>query len=68
LCLQISKDLEAFAQFDHKIRVVAVYGGTDIRRQITEIKRGATIVVATPGRLVDLINRLFVILMKALSS
>jgi ATP-dependent RNA helicase DeaD len=57
LCLQISKDLEAFAQFDHKIRVVAVYGGTDIRRQITEIKRGATIVVATPGRLVDLINR-----------
>ena len=57
LCLQISKDLEAFAQFDQKIRVVAVYGGTDIRRQITEIKRGATIVVATPGRLVDLINR-----------
>lgn len=57
LCLQISKDLEAFARFDKQIRVVAVYGGTDIRRQITEIKRGATIVVATPGRLVDLINR-----------
>jgi ATP-dependent RNA helicase DeaD len=57
LCLQISKDLEAFAQFDKQIRVVAVYGGTDIRRQMTEIKRGATIVVATPGRLVDLINR-----------
>ena len=57
LCLQISKDLEAFSQFDPQIRVVAVYGGTDIRRQITEIKRGATIVVATPGRLVDLINR-----------
>lgn len=57
LCLQISKDLEAFAQFDRQIKVVAVYGGTDIRRQITDIKRGATIVVATPGRLVDLINR-----------
>lgn len=57
LCLQISKDLEAFAQFDKKIRVVAVYGGTDIRRQMSDIKRGATIVVATPGRLVDLINR-----------
>jgi len=57
LCLQISKDLEAFSQFDPQIRVVAVYGGTDIRRQMTEIKRGATIVVATPGRLVDLINR-----------
>ncbi|HLP54339.1 MAG TPA: DEAD/DEAH box helicase [Fluviicola sp.] len=57
LCLQISKDLEAFAQFDKQISVVAVYGGTDIRRQMTDIKRGATIVVATPGRLVDLINR-----------
>lgn len=57
LCLQISKDLEAFAQFDPQIKVVAVYGGTDIRRQMSDIKRGATIVVATPGRLVDLINR-----------
>ncbi len=57
LCLQISKDLEAFAQFDRQIKVVAVYGGTDIRRQMSDIKRGATIVVATPGRLVDLIKR-----------
>jgi ATP-dependent RNA helicase DeaD len=57
LCLQISKDLEAFAQFDKQISVVAVYGGTDIRRQMTDIRRGATVVVATPGRLVDLINR-----------
>lgn len=57
LCLQISKDLEAFAQFDKQISVVAVYGGTDIRRQMSDIKRGATVVVATPGRLVDLINR-----------
>lgn len=57
LCLQISKDLEAFSQFDPQIRVVAVYGGTDIRRQMTDLRRGATIVVATPGRLVDLINR-----------
>lgn len=57
LCLQISKDLEAFSKFDKQIQVVAVYGGTDIRRQISDIKRGATIIVATPGRLVDLINR-----------
>jgi ATP-dependent RNA helicase DeaD len=57
LCLQISKDLEAFSQFDRQITVVSVYGGTDIRRQITDIKRGATVIVATPGRLVDLINR-----------
>ncbi len=57
LCLQISKDLEAFAQYDRQIKVVAVYGGTDIRRQMSDIKRGATIIVATPGRLVDLIKR-----------
>lgn len=57
LCLQISKDLEAFSQFDRQINVVAVYGGTDIRRQMSDIKRGATVVVATPGRLVDLIER-----------
>jgi ATP-dependent RNA helicase DeaD len=57
LCLQISKDLEAFAKFDLKIKVVAVYGGTDIRKQMSDIKRGATIVVATPGRLCDLIKR-----------
>ncbi len=57
LCLQISKDLENYAKYDRKTAVVAVYGGTDIRRQITQIKQGATIIVATPGRLVDLIQR-----------
>src|SRR5690606_27339193 len=56
LCLQIAKDLQNFSKHLN-ISVVAVYGGTDIRRQITEIKNGATIVVATPGRLVDLANR-----------
>jgi ATP-dependent RNA helicase DeaD len=57
LCLQIAKDLENYAKHDRKTAVVAVYGGTDIRRQITQIKQGATIIVATPGRLVDLIER-----------
>ncbi len=56
LCLQISRDLESFAKHS-KTRVTAVYGGTDIRRQIKEIKAGVNVVVATPGRLVDLINR-----------
>jgi ATP-dependent RNA helicase DeaD len=57
LCLQIAKDLENYAKHDRKTAIVAVYGGTDIRRQMTQIKQGATIVVATPGRLVDLIDR-----------
>jgi len=56
LCLQISKDLETFAKF-LDCSITAVYGGTDIRRQITEIKKGTAIIVATPGRLIDLINR-----------
>lgn len=56
LCLQISKDLENYAKYDRNTSIVAVYGGADIRRQITQLK-GATIIVATPGRLVDLINR-----------
>lgn len=56
LCLQISKDLETFAKFVD-CSITAVYGGTDIRRQITDIKKGTSIIVATPGRLVDLINR-----------
>jgi ATP-dependent RNA helicase DeaD len=56
LCLQIAKDLEVFAKYLN-VKVVAVYGGTDIRRQMTEIKKGASIIVATPGRLMDLINR-----------
>jgi ATP-dependent RNA helicase DeaD len=56
LCLQITKDLQNFSKHLN-INVVAVYGGTDIRRQMTDIKNGATIVVATPGRLVDLANR-----------
>lgn len=56
LCLQITKDLEKYSS-NLKIRVVAVYGGTDIRRQMKDIKDGVEIIVATPGRLVDLINR-----------
>lgn len=57
LCLQITKDLASFGKHLNPDAVVAVYGGADIRRQMTQIKRGASVIVATPGRLVDLINR-----------
>ena len=56
LCLQIAKDLQSFAKHLN-IKVVSVYGGTDIRRQMQDIKKGVSIIVATPGRLVDLTKR-----------
>ena len=56
LCLQITKDLENYSKYDKSTSIVAVYGGSDIRRQMTAVK-SATIIVATPGRLNDLINR-----------
>ncbi len=57
LCMQITKDLEGFARFEDKANIVPVYGGASIDEQIRRIKKGAHIVVATPGRLLDLINR-----------
>ncbi len=56
LCLQITRDLEIFAKYV-KCPIISVYGGADIRRQMTQIKKGASLVVATPGRLLDLIKR-----------
>lgn len=57
LCLQIAKDLESFSRFRKGVNVVAVYGGAPITHQIKDIKAGAQIVVGTPGRTLDLINR-----------
>lgn len=57
LCIQITKDLNNFATHLQNVNIVAVYGGASITNQITELKRGAHIIVATPGRLVDLIDR-----------
>lgn len=57
LCLQIAKDLEAYSRFRKGVKVVAVYGGAPITHQIREIKDGAQIVVGTPGRTLDMINR-----------
>ncbi|NML23232.1 DEAD/DEAH box helicase [Pseudoflavitalea sp. G-6-1-2] len=57
LCLQIVNEMEQFKQFIPGMFVAAVYGGTSIGQQIRELKRGVQIVVATPGRLIDLIER-----------
>jgi ATP-dependent RNA helicase DeaD len=57
LCLQIVTEMENFKKFMTGMHIVAVYGGTSIGLQIRELKRGMQIVVATPGRLIDLIER-----------
>ncbi len=57
LCVQITKDIEHFAKHLPGIKVVPVYGGANIREQIRGIQRGANVVVATPGRLIDLLER-----------
>ena len=57
LCLQIADDLKDFSKYIKGINIVAVYGGTSIVDQIHALKHGAQIIVATPGRLIDLMNR-----------
>lgn len=57
LCLQISKDFKEYCRYSDNAGIVAVYGGASILNQIREIKRNAHIIIATPGRLLDLINR-----------
>lgn len=57
LCVQVANDLENYSRFAHQYKVVAVYGGAGIEGQIRQLKAGAQIVVATPGRLMDLMSR-----------
>jgi ATP-dependent RNA helicase DeaD len=57
LCLQITNELKNYAKYEKGINVVAIYGGASITEQAREIKRGAQIIVATPGRMQDMINR-----------
>lgn len=57
LCVQISNDIKNLAKHQDKINVVAVYGGANIETQIRSLKKGSQIIVATPGRLVDLIDK-----------
>ncbi|BBM82014.1 DEAD/DEAH box helicase [Candidatus Uabimicrobium amorphum] len=57
LCLQIAKDLELFCKYKKNVAIVTVYGGAKIDPQINKIKKGVQIVVATPGRMNDIIRR-----------
>ncbi|HNZ71539.1 MAG TPA: DEAD/DEAH box helicase, partial [Prolixibacteraceae bacterium] len=57
LCLQITRDLENFSKFKNGIKIVAVYGGASMDKQISALKQGVHIIVATPGRINDLLRR-----------
>lgn len=57
LCLQIAGDLADFAKYVPDLEILPVYGGSSIESQIRALRRGVQIIVATPGRLIDLINR-----------
>jgi ATP-dependent RNA helicase DeaD len=57
LCLQITQDLIQYARYLEDAQFVAVYGGSSITQQIRSLKMGAQVIVATPGRLLDLIRR-----------
>jgi len=57
LCLQITRDMRAYSRYINGVHITPVYGGTGIVPQIRDLKKGSQIVVATPGRLLDLIRR-----------
>ncbi|EKY17970.1 DEAD/DEAH box helicase [Capnocytophaga sp. oral taxon 324] len=59
LCLQIASELRNYAKYLPKMNVVAVYGGASIEEQARSLKKGAQIIVATPGRMQDMIRRNF---------
>ena len=57
LCLQIADDLSEFGKYIPHLHIAAVYGGASIETQIKQLRHGAQIIVATPGRLIDLMHR-----------
>ena len=57
LCLQIADDLNDYSKYIDGLKVLPVYGGSSIESQIKTLRRGVHVIVATPGRLIDLINR-----------
>ncbi|MFI1743686.1 DEAD/DEAH box helicase [Thalassobellus sediminis] len=57
LCLQITNEMKAYGKYCKGLNVVAIYGGSSISDQAREVKRGAQIIVATPGRMKDMISR-----------
>ncbi|MFB9054051.1 DEAD/DEAH box helicase [Formosa undariae] len=57
LCLQITNEIKAYGKYCKGLNVVAIYGGSSIQDQARDVKRGAQIIVATPGRMKDMISR-----------
>ncbi|MDY4810799.1 MAG: DEAD/DEAH box helicase [Muribaculaceae bacterium] len=57
LCLQIASDLADFSKYLPQVKVLPVYGGSSIESQIRALREGVQVIVATPGRLIDLIHR-----------
>ncbi len=57
LCVQITNDLKNYSKYMRGFSITAVYGGASIENQIKDIKRGVQVIAATPGRLLDLIER-----------
>jgi ATP-dependent RNA helicase DeaD len=57
LCLQITNEIKQYSKYVKGLHTVAVYGGASITEQAREVKRGAQVIVATPGRMQDMINR-----------
>ena len=57
LCLQIAGDLMDFSEYVNGIKILPVYGGSSIESQIKALRRGVHVIVATPGRLIDLLKR-----------
>ena len=57
LCLQIAGDLKDYSRYIDGLHVLAVYGGSSIESQIRSLRKGAQVIVATPGRLIDLMHR-----------
>jgi ATP-dependent RNA helicase DeaD len=57
LCMQITGDLMDYSKFTGKLKILAVYGGSSIDNQIRGLRKGVHIIIATPGRLIDLVNR-----------
>ena len=57
LAMQAAEEIRKFAKFSHGVRAVAVYGGASMDKQIHELKRGANIIIGTPGRVMDHIRR-----------
>lgn len=57
LCMQVTNDLQNFSKYYRHCLVTAVYGGASMERQVADIKAGAQVIVATPGRLIDLMER-----------